>query len=298
MRSNAFTLVELLVVVAIIALLATLLTPALATARALARAAVCANNLHQIDGAFRARHAGSGAQPTPYCAHPQWPAEPMSVVPNVWIYQCPEAPVTGSDINDYGIRSNLGGVATVDVPFEDQYDPDGLGGMCRLIEDDADHSLWGFEGGVYRDLWDGSIDIKIHVDKNTGIATNVSGGYHGHSGENPDILSLTFRGEVVPGWEDFRNVPDQATFEMGGSGVTNYGINAALAGYDVAQDTIVLLDYVLRVARRYPSEDVAANLVESARHLGRLNVLYASGAVRRSGPTGLDPQIYPDPWSP
>jgi prepilin-type N-terminal cleavage/methylation domain-containing protein/prepilin-type processing-associated H-X9-DG protein len=51
-RRNAFTLVELLVVVAIIAVLVAMLLPALNKARAQARAVVCASNLRQIANGY------------------------------------------------------------------------------------------------------------------------------------------------------------------------------------------------------------------------------------------------------
>jgi prepilin-type N-terminal cleavage/methylation domain-containing protein len=60
-RRDAFTLIEVLVVVAIIALLVAVLLPSLARARSSARGAVCASNLHQFGiaiGMYMSEHHG------------------------------------------------------------------------------------------------------------------------------------------------------------------------------------------------------------------------------------------------
>jgi len=59
-RTHSFTLVELLIVVAIIAVLVALLLPALARVRGRARTVKCVNNLHQLHVAYTAIAGGQG----------------------------------------------------------------------------------------------------------------------------------------------------------------------------------------------------------------------------------------------
>ena len=302
MKRQAFTLVEVLTAVSIIAMLVSLLLPSLGAARALARQAICKNNLHQIDGAFRGRDTGGGlgsaSWSRPYCPPSQWPAQPMQFLPDVAMYKCPEAQMTEGGGEDYTIQTNLGGTAKLDIPFQDGYDPDGRGALCRKIEDDASHTLWGFDDGVNRDLYSvGSIDIEIRVDKQTMIGEYVSPRY-GCSSDTAGVLSLACNGETVPGWEDFRNVATGQKFQLKGAGLTNYGINARIDAQVVAPGTIVLLDYINRVVDLDTTANIADQLIDSARHRGKLNVLYADSSVRHSGPSELDPQINPGPWSP
>ena len=63
-RRSAFTVLELLVAIAIIGLLAALLLPALMAAREAARRTTCSNRLRQIGAAFQLHHDRIGELPT------------------------------------------------------------------------------------------------------------------------------------------------------------------------------------------------------------------------------------------
>ncbi len=105
-RAPGFTLVELLVVVAIIGLLLALLLPAVQAAREAARRASCQNNLKQIGLALKLYVQSSNGRNTlmSYGNGRQWMAAIQPFVQNYDIFRCPMAP----DIKDGYSGLNLG----------------------------------------------------------------------------------------------------------------------------------------------------------------------------------------------
>ena len=106
-RTDAFTILELLVVIGIIMLLAALLFPVFASARRSARMTTCTSNLHQIDLALRMYLEDyNGALPLTSMIDTRmttWEDPIKSYTKNVDIYHCPEG--RRELLTDYFLRS-------------------------------------------------------------------------------------------------------------------------------------------------------------------------------------------------
>lgn len=284
MTRRAFTLVELLVVVAIVALLVGLLAPELSVARSHARSALCRQNLRQLAGAFRGA-AGLAKLPDAYPEGRIWPAVPMNALSKSGVYKCPEADIQIASVNGYQVRSEEGfyidfidGVRNVDCCI---IEARGDGYADYSFEDlGMDHSDKDYRDIVIR-IYDGPPGKGRVIFEDTGYAD-----------------SLCYQKQVVPGFEDLRNNvhPKEPNEFMLGGGETNYGINAAAHAVQPRPQTIVLLDYDRLVANN--AEDMQKHLADSARHRRRLNVLRADDSVTGHGPMELDPDVRPDWWSP
>jgi len=103
-RRAGFTLVELIMVIAVIGILAALLLPVLATARRKARQAQCRSNLHQIGIAVLA-YTADYAEHLPVAGRlgPEpmfgWPSLPVVLGPSLaksGVFHCPEDTAPGT----------------------------------------------------------------------------------------------------------------------------------------------------------------------------------------------------------
>ncbi len=89
---SGFTLVEIMIVVAIIALLAVIAIPSFASARVRAQRTACINNLRQIDGAKDQWALDNNQPPT---ATPDW--GDLIGVTEGYIKSMPQCPAGGGD---------------------------------------------------------------------------------------------------------------------------------------------------------------------------------------------------------
>ena len=122
----AFTLVELLVVVAVIGLLVTMLLPAVNAARESARSSMCSNNLRQLGLALASHESAKGALPPGGIVAPDWDAPPgnpnlyltgwgVEILPYVehdWLYKEYDNTVINFHGNNWDVRTTQLSVQT------------------------------------------------------------------------------------------------------------------------------------------------------------------------------------------
>lgn len=180
-QSYAFTLIELLTVIAIIGLLAALLLPALNTAREKGKRIACASNLHQIGLAIQ-MYAGDYQNHTPtadFNANPTPRGRPISwaqilVVGNYAtpkVFQCPD------DKRPHASAGN----------------PSPLSYGMVVGKDNSPATTYHGPTGNY---WIGGSRVTCPYLTNTSVA--IVGEFHVESGATPILLTIESVNSVSP----------------------------------------------------------------------------------------------------
>ncbi|MCP4374736.1 MAG: prepilin-type N-terminal cleavage/methylation domain-containing protein [bacterium] len=331
MKRNAFTLVELLVVIALVALLATLLMPSLTAAMSKYRDVQCRNNLNEIWKGFVLAcdpakgttavlgASASGEYPTAWT----WPSIPRNVVENIELYACPEdeikqASVTGSlrtveYESPYGYypldtigngncyKSRRGRDARGPYTEYIMQDDEGTGGQYAQMSFNG----WIDTDGGARIYDDGAILIFSNLIEQTSGSVPAWTNNHGPGWPNRintcgNTNSIRYMGEPsLTGNGRMQSARGQTfTFPNWGENLTNYGMNTYAYKYRSGDGCIVLVDYQETAVNVDNPVAAEGMLLDSARHSGKVNALRSDGSIKSASPLEISPLLHPGAWRP
>lgn len=326
-----FTLVELLVVLAMAALLAAVLIPYLQRVYAVQRRITCANHLEKLGQAYSTRAVEHKA-----ISIFGWQSALMRYVGNTpEVFLCPEDrqpgvidAAGGLQIAVYRGSCDNPGDWLWDVPLDEEecpwvwklsqeqwdrfYGPGGPNPSYRhggyvagadptryyfTIEDQ------GFLGGGDRDFYDQMLQVR-EVEGETMELTPI----RGQAGFNFNLVQ-----GVHPDQQEILHDMKRWHWELAaaipmGRSESSYGLNAVANRIPRAKRRILLLDYEIPVAHGsdedphvlddWSSEKLndaelfrPAGPATFARHLGKINVLYGDGSVVLVAPDRIDPGL-------
>ena len=307
MKRKGFSLIELLVVMAILGMLTSIVIPTSTRFVGLARRTKCVTNLGQLMQMISLtqqakRLTGERALNEPrYFEKESWPQLVAGEVQSGRIFACPD----GINPLEYGHPPFIyqsGIDKSCFVTFDPQnflcamrkgVDENGKEYTEYVIEENPGvQSKWSHEECCGQPSWSTNDGIwRVYDYPEEGrrkmILTYYDCGW-------PNVLY--FRGEGH--WSNLStHVGEEFEFF---DVLTNYGYNAMLGRQDSASpDTVVLMD-----SNRIHVDPDALTMttdlhdLDTARHFGKINVLYASGSVATVGPASLYPDVNPAPWTP
>lgn len=296
MKRRAFTLIELLAVIAIIALLAAIFAPGLSNAKAIARATICRNNLHGIGTQFIAAKRFKLASPVTliYPSAYSWPQIPLEVCDEPRIFLCPEdgkegASDVASDMEYRHLDLDLSADLTTErSPFHIRRRPAGADYYEFVVQDDGGTSIR--TDAQWNDLSDGY--FRIYDRAVIEIFAELDGRSVGSCQERNAIYAF---GRPAFGDEGLLFPHRGESFDLPGAGISSFGINISSGDILAGSNRIVLLDYP-RLRADPDSGDFQQEIDAGVRHLGKLNLLFADTSVRTMGPT--ETRVRTDLWRP
>lgn len=292
-QMRGFTLVELLVVVAIIAVLVMMLMPSLNQVQSQARSSMCQSNLHHLTSALRSVQYYTNVNYTKsgldlrrsikqFVAMSDWPGQAYAQMPAADAFHCPELQTPGQNVGSLSsLRFHSTYIGELWTPFAaSEYCRVTTGpGYTQYAFEDWTGGDYNFGDGIFRVYDANPMVLEVQTSWDCG-ATN----------------QLYMNGVEI--WHDIRQHKGETLSILQGS--TDYGYNVKVNANDVNPSTVVLLDYGTIWANN--GEDVGQNAVSaSARHRGWVNVLTADGAVVSVRPIELDPFATPNGrvrWAP
>jgi len=330
MRTRAtggFTLVELIVVIAIIGLLVALLFPSFGQVTVTVNSLLCQNNLNNIGKAYGLRAADERDGTVSPLAVGGWASALSAYVEKADLFFCPVGP-TASNTGPGG----LGGgprrlivysdpVGSSPIPGQSlppgwmQWDDvnvwlegdRGADALVKNVVPGVSYELW-FEDSWHNNTWnDLQLRITINPDQSetvtyTGEAT---GAYHYAlcDGDSKAYLMPTDFPTHWMGVGGSGQIGFGATIALDApTSNTNYGMNSLAAGDRgcvPGHRVILAFDYLKTVARG-PTDirkddwqllkyEAADGTILFARHSGFVNVLWSDGSVDSMDPRDFDP---------
>ena len=320
-KRKAFTLIEVLAVVAIIALLVAILVPTVEAMRRRAKTVLCANNLKRLSQAVSTRRADELRKHVIRLSVPSWRVELapyLSVDPNTMIcreYYCEETPRVGDKYRfrltnygdvDYFIELEDPSVIKMSEtqfhqardagypshdPFTDYteyqgYVPDERANVTwyLLEESTAEHDYG---------TWDHE-DVRMRVTDN-GDGTCELYYERGSTVVYIEVVPVD-GGDAVTTFFPGAGSPPPPPVNVLGSGMDpgSYGFNI-YAGQISSGSKILALDYIWTTASHLHTwgtmrrNDEHPGLPAFARHRGLMNAAFVDGAVRLMKPEDINP---------